>query len=169
YRCRGDAPCPRRRATWEGTADRANRSSRDLRGTGRAPGRRPPAPRRGRAGRGWPRRLDAAASPRRPAASREPDPWIDHGVEEVHGEIDEHEDQREDEDARLDDGEVAARNGLDDEASEPRPREDGLDHDGAAEHEAHGQTGDGEERDGRVPDRVTIQDETLGQPLRARC
>ena len=71
-------------------------------------------------------------------------------------------------DRGLDDREVAPGHGLHDEPAHPRPREDRLDHDGAAQHEAEREPADREEGAGRVAQGVAVDHPALGQPLGPR-
>src|SRR5215510_15820602 len=65
-------------------------------------------------------------------ASAHPDLRVEVDVEHVDGEIHQHHDEGEDEDSRLDDGEVQLTDGADDEPAQPGHREHGLGDDGAA-------------------------------------
>src|SRR5215468_763604 len=98
-------------------------------------------------------------------SSRQPDARVDDGVQEVDREVHGDEDEREDEDAGLDHREVPGGHGLHDETPKPRPREDGFDDDGAAQHEAQAQPAERDEGDGGVTERVTVQDEALRHSL----
>src|SRR5215510_16418508 len=68
--------------------------------------------------------------------SPHPDLRVQVDVEEIHGEVHDDDDHREDEHARLDDGEVELADRADDEPAHAGHREDSLGDDGAGEEEA---------------------------------
>src|SRR3990170_8920927 len=63
------------------------------------------------------------------------DPRVDHGVEHVHEEVDDHDHRAAEEHRRLDDRKVAGRDPLVEEAADAGPGEERLDHDGALDHQ----------------------------------
>src|ERR1700741_314786 len=62
-----------------------------------------------------------------PRCSGDPSARIDQAVDDVHDQVHDHEDHREDDDRRLDDREIAPGHCLDHQAAETGPREDRLD------------------------------------------
>src|SRR5918994_5724555 len=55
-----------------------------------------------------------------------PYPWVEHRIDDVHDEVDQHEEQRPVEDYALDHGVVPAINGVVGDLADPRPGEDAL-------------------------------------------
>src|SRR5262249_34075604 len=95
-------------------------------------------------------------------------PRIDHGVREVHREVDDHDHEPTEDDRRLHHGEVAERNALVEQPPDARPREDSLDYDGDIDHEDEIDPGQRQHRDQRVLEGVLADDERLRQPLEPR-
>src|SRR5919108_5846419 len=102
------------------------------------------------------------------AMSGEPDPRVDHRVEEVDQQVDEDEGRGHDQHAAADERVVARVDRLDGEAAEPRPGEDRFGEDRPAEEEAELQPDDRQDRDERVAERVDDDDPPVGEPLGAR-
>src|SRR2546422_2597591 len=98
---------------------------------------------------------------RRPAsvsvAARLPfiaDPRVDHGVHEVHREVDGHDHHAAEDDRRLHHGEVAEGDPLVEQPANAGPGEHGLHHDADVHHEHEVDAGQREHRDQRVLERV---------------
>src|SRR6266478_6327755 len=111
---------------------------------------------------------------RRPRLGRTPgarsarsDAGIEETIDQVDAEVDHDEEHGGQEHRALHDGVVAVVDRLDREPSDARPRKHRFRHDGAAEQRAELQPGDGDDRDGRVLQRVLGDDQRLGQALRA--
>src|SRR4051794_35754113 len=62
-----------------------------------------------------------------------PDPWIDEGVQDVDGEVEQHEDARHHQDCSLNEGVVARADRLIQLQPDARPAKDGLGDSGAAQ------------------------------------
>src|SRR5919197_751208 len=63
------------------------------------------------------------------------DPWIDHGVQKVHREIDDHDHDAAENHRRLDHRKIAEGDALVEQPTDAGPGEHGLDHDGDIHHE----------------------------------
>src|SRR5213594_1454650 len=107
-------------------------------------------------------RTAAAGSP-----SARADAGIEEAIDQVDAEVDHDEEYGGQEHRALHDGVVAVVDRLDREPSDARPRKHRFRHDGAAEQRAELQPGDGDDRDGRVLQRVLGDDQRLGQALGA--
>src|SRR5919204_6604506 len=93
------------------------------------------------------------------------DPRIDHGVHEIHREIDDHDHYAAENDRRLHDREVAEGDALVEQPPDARPGKDGLDHDGDVHHEDEVDSRERQDGNQRVLERVLADDERLGQAL----
>src|SRR5262249_51867584 len=96
------------------------------------------------------------------SASAIADPWVHVGVDQVHDEVRQHEEEAHEEDRPLDDGVVALKDGPEDEPSHPRKGEDLLGHDDTAEEVADLDAGHRDERDqavleGMAPDHARLR------------
>src|SRR3989442_8532661 len=101
------------------------------------------------------------------ARSARSDAGIEETIDQVDAEVDHDEEHGGQEYRALHDGVVAVVDRLDREPSDARPRKHRFRHDGAAEQRAELQPGDGDDRDGRVLQRVLGDDQRLGQALGA--
>src|SRR6266540_4448736 len=99
-------------------------------------------------------RLGRTAGAAPAARSARADAGIEEAIDQVDAEVDHDEEHGGQEHRALHDGVVAVVDRLDREPSDARPRKHGLRHDGAAEQRAELQPGDGDDRDGRVLERV---------------
>ena len=121
-------------------------------------GGRAARPRRGRAGRrAAPRRRgrsEPGRSGRRAPRLGQPDPGVEHPVEQVDDQVDDHEAAGQREDVGHDEREVELLDGLDGQVSDPAPGEDRLDDDRAAEQVADVEPEDRDQRDRGVLERV---------------
>src|SRR5712692_2358120 len=97
-----------------------------------------------------------------------PNPRIEPRVEQVDGEVDEHERERDDEHAALHQRNVAREDALDHERADAGPREHRFREDGAAEEIAGLDADDGDDRHERVLQRVSDDHAALDDALRAR-
>src|SRR5579883_1769484 len=116
------------------------------------------------------RRLGASATPPISLASSAAmaNPGVEHGIEHVDHEIDEHEGDRDKEHRALQDDEVAGVDRFDDEPAETGQREDGLDDDGAADEPADIEADDRHQRKRGWLQGVDEENAPLGQALGAR-
>src|SRR5262249_22182332 len=96
------------------------------------------------------------------------DAWVEPGVEQVDGEVDQHEGQRDDEHATLHEGEIPREDALHHEESHARPGEDRLREDGAAQQVARLHAHHGDDGNQRVLETVTEEDARLHEALGAR-
>ncbi len=96
-----------------------------------------------------------------------PDPWIRHGIQKVRQKIDRNVRQANRQDAALHQIVIAIADGLDGEASDAGPGEDGFGDDGAGEERAELQAEDGNDGDHGVAQGVAIDDGALGQAFGA--
>src|SRR5262249_8064624 len=123
------------------------------------------------AGQGW---AAAIARPDRTArrpmtpGSLIPDPRVEVAVEEINPEVDEGEGQGDDQDAALDQREVAGQDPLDHEGAHPRPREDRLGQHGTAQEVPGLDAHDGGDRQQGVPEAVAHNDRALDDALGPR-
>src|SRR5262245_35999932 len=97
----------------------------------------------------------------------EPDARVQPHVGQVHQEVDDHERRGHQQDHRLDDRVVAVLDRREGEAADARPREDLLDHEGAAHQGAELEREHGDHRQEGVLQRVPDDHGMLGQPLGA--
>src|SRR5215475_109185 len=100
-----------------------------------------------------------------PTSSRESDPRIDEGVEDVHEEIDPDDHEPRHDDDALHQGKVALEDAFVEQAADARPREDDLDDDGGVDHHDHVDAGQGEDRNEGVLEGVHGDDDEVGQAL----
>src|SRR5580765_2271279 len=96
------------------------------------------------------------------------DARIEDRVEEVHGEVDDHEGRRDEQYPALHQRIVARLDGAHHHGPEPGPGEDRLRQDGAAQEEAHLHPQHRDDRVDRVLEHVAADDGALGQALGAR-
>src|SRR4051812_35599058 len=96
------------------------------------------------------------------------DPRVEHDVERVDGEVDEHVADGDDRDVALQLHDLTRVDGLVDERADAGDLEDDLDRDRAADERAEVQPRDGQQREARRPQRVAPQDPLVGQTLRPR-
>src|SRR4051794_21645797 len=99
--------------------------------------------------------------------SVEPHPWIEHGVDDVRDQVDQHHQDREHQRDALDDGEVALQDRVDHQAADPGQGEHLLDHQRAADEVGDVQAEHGDHGDDAVAHRVADDDAPLGDPLGA--
>src|SRR5213592_4101758 len=81
---------------------------------------------------------------------REPDSWVDEGVEDVHDQVDRDDHEAGHDHDALHEREVPLEDALVEQAADARPREDHLDDDGGVDHHDHVHAGQREDRDERV-------------------
>src|SRR5882672_12056032 len=96
------------------------------------------------------------------------DPRIDHGVHEVHREVDGHDHHAAEDDGRLHHREVTEGDALVKQAPHARPGEDRLDDDGDVDHQDEVDTRQRQHGNQRVLERVLADHERLRQALEAR-
>src|SRR5207245_10227369 len=108
----------------------------------------------------WPRRW--------PSSRADPDAGIDEADDQVHQEVDAHDDEREEDDCALDDREVLIADRVDGERGHARPREHGLGGDGAAQQLTELKTEHGDDGNAGVAERVLDQDRPLSDALGPR-
>src|SRR5512137_687333 len=97
-------------------------------------------------------RRERAPVPTAPLLS--PDARVEDAIGKIHQEVEDHEDRRREEDARLHHRVVPIEDGLDRQPTDPRPGEDRLRHYGPAQHVAQLQPHDRDDGNGRVPHRM---------------
>src|SRR5213593_3709917 len=98
-------------------------------------------------------------------SSREPDSRVDEGVENVYDQVDPHDHEAGHDHDALHQREVPLEDALVEETPDAGPREDHLDDDGGVDHHHHVDTGQREDRDERVLERVHGDDHDVRQPL----
>src|SRR5215217_3596132 len=94
---------------------------------------------------------------------------IDEGVEDVHDEAHDDDEERSEQDGALDLGQVEAHDRVEGEASDALDVEDGLGEDRPAEQDADVEAEQRDDRRDRRPDAVAEDDAPLRQALRAGC
>src|SRR6266478_2026187 len=104
----------------------------------------------------------------RPSASLIPDPRVEIRVEDVHGQVHEHEGARDHEHAPLHEGDIARQDALDHERPHSGPGEHGFRQHRAAEQIAGLDADHGDDRDERVLERVAHDHRPFGRALGAR-
>src|SRR5439155_215239 len=97
-----------------------------------------------------------------------PNARVEEGVGDVREEVHRHERRRDHQHRALDDGIVAGEDPLDDQSADAGQREDRFRQHGAAQVVAELQPEDRQDRDHRVLERVTVDDDPLTDALRAR-
>src|SRR5512132_4188662 len=112
-----------------------------------------------------PRLLASGRAPATVAIVRlpQPDARIDHGVEDVHDEVDAHDHDAGHDDHALHQRKVALEDALVEQAADPGPREDHLDDDRGVDHHHHVDAGQREDGNERVLERVHGDDHDVGQ------
>src|SRR5207245_4987159 len=98
-------------------------------------------------------------------SSREPDSRVDEGVENVYDQVDPHDHEAGHDHDALHQREVPLEDALVEETPDAGPREDHLDDDGGVDHHHHVDTGQREDRDERVLERMHGDDHDVRQPL----
>src|SRR2546425_498043 len=96
------------------------------------------------------------------------DPRVDDRIEDVNQEIGDHDHGAAHQDVRLNDGEVAEGDALEEQTADARPGEDRLHDDRRVDHDHEIDPGQRDDRNQRVLERVLGDDERLRQPLEPR-
>src|SRR5437867_13239868 len=101
----------------------------------------------------------------RATASLIPDPWVEIGVEDIHGQVHQHEGARDHEHAPLHERDIARQDALDHERPRSGPGEHGFRQYRAAEQIAGLDADRGDDRDERVLERVAHDHRPFGRAL----